>query len=101
MSVAAVRPALSRLHSEAAVRPSVLTLSPMSLVTLTDAVRSLDVYARTRWSSHHVTSALPVSRATGPFTCMFPVISHVTLYDICPSHGDPPRLSLYVMVTSM
>ena len=43
VSVAAVRPTLSRLHSEAAVRPSVLTVfSLYPLVTLMDAMRSLD-----------------------------------------------------------
>ena len=44
-----------------------------------------------------MTPDVPVSRATGPLTRMFPVISlifHVTLYGICPSHGDLPRLSL-------
>ena len=77
MPVAAERPASSYFpaYSEAAVRPSILTLSP--LVTLTDAMRSSDVscIARTRWPSHHVTTAVPVSRATGPLTRMFPVVS--------------------------
>ena len=44
-----------------------------------------------------MTSAFPESRATGSLTRMFPVISlisHVTLYDICPSHGGLPRLFL-------
>ena len=44
-----------------------------------------------------MTSDVSISRATDPLTSMFPVISlifHVTFYDICMSHGDPPRLFL-------
>ena len=50
--------------------------------------------ARNRWLSHYVTSAVPVSRATGPLTCMFPVSVSRDFYDMCMSHGGPPRLPL-------
>ena len=62
----------------AAVRPSVLTLvSLFLLVTLTDAMRSLDVL---------------------PLTRMFPVYLSRDFYGICMSHGDLPRL-FFVMLT--
>ena len=92
MPVAAERPAsfLFPAYSEAAARPSILTLSLFSLSYAHGR------YALTGRFSYHVISAVPESRATGPLTSMFPVISYLSRddYDICPSHGVLPRLSL-------
>ena len=89
----------------AAARPSVLTLVFLFfLVTLTDAMRSLDVFrfAHNRWTSHHVTPDVSASRASGSLTRTFPVSVSRDCYDMCMSHGDPPRLFLcHVYVFSL
>ena len=57
MPEAAERPAslLFPAYSEAAVRPSILTLFLFSLVTLTDAMRSLDVSRIARTGDPRIT----------------------------------------------
>ena len=76
----------------AAVRPASLTLvSPYSVVTLADAMRSMDVLAlyflvsrdlgRFRVTCHRLAYSyvsVSVSRATSSLTCTFPFPSHVT-----------------------
>ena len=63
----------------AAVRPGVLT-TPYALVSLVDAMRSLD--------DDYLVSVGPLR------SYVFPFMFHVTSYDICMSHGEPPRLFL-------
>ena len=53
----------------------------------------MDVLSHLR-SSCHVTLDVSTSRATGPLTRTFPVSVSRDFYDICMSHGDPPRLFL-------
>ena len=78
--VAAVRPALSfSLHSVAAVRPSELTL--FLFLSLAHGR-----YALIGRCLFHMPPVRLLVRF--PFPC------HVTFYDICMSHGEPPRLFL-------
>ena len=67
-------------------------------------MRSLDVFrfARNRWTSHHVTPDVSASRASSSLTHTFPVSVSRDCYDMCMSHGDPPRLFLcHVYVFSL
>ena len=76
MPAAAERPAysFSFLHSVAAVRPSVLTLFP--LVTLMDAMRSLDVSSYRAWPVTLVTRDLGFSRVM----CHRPAYSYISRF---------------------
>ena len=66
---------------------------PFPLVTLADAMRSLDVsrIARNWQSTHHVTSDVSASHDSGSLTRMFPIFVSRDSYCTCMCHGDPPR----------
>ena len=85
MPAAAERPASSIFPSLCGCCAPECTdsVSPLSLVTLADAMRPLDVssYRATSGPSHHVTTDFPESRATGPLT---PFLFHmITVSRLC------------------